>query len=629
MNTAQKDGECCICLEDFEASHLGRQWLSCGHVFHEQCVTQMRARGGSDRCPVCRERQSELTPLQVLLDEALLCLGRGEFSECAKFASKALDVEPENPYVCALLADRYHLGDGLPQDVERAKELYKIADRGGDLDGTLNLGGLWLVEGNVNEAKKCYMKLHRAGDSRGAFQLGVLCQQEGHAKQARQYYELAHQGGDKSALYNLGTLCLEEDRFTEARKLWKEAWAMGCADAAMKLGLLSELDDNIGTAMQWYLKAHLHGSIEGTYMLGRLYEDQGNIELARECYHKASMHGHQDAAKHLALLDQGPEMQMKDLINRFAKFVASHEGPKPSQGLDVGVRVKVFGLTSGVGKELNDCMGTVMSHDPCSGRYGVQVDGWKGTKALKPENLVRAMQKFPEQSQSEFDPFDVDELAAQPALWNSANSSNIAMTSIERESEVNEQVSSAILHSKNTEKGLKVLVLRFSRSSRAFRDALLQSPELEDTRNALEQFGYSVELESGAKVFVRPDIYQPVLRAIRLGGWVLYPEHVIVETPELEDAVIQLAKGLPKKVTNTRQNREKVLPRGATAMPLAFAAAAENLECDVSVSKTFLHVQVPSSMRSSEGDGQPTVSTTQTSPRKGKNHRKKKSHKVR
>ena len=47
----------------------------CGHVFHEDCIFQMRRQGGSGRCPLCRRIHADLTPLQNLLDSAILAKG--------------------------------------------------------------------------------------------------------------------------------------------------------------------------------------------------------------------------------------------------------------------------------------------------------------------------------------------------------------------------------------------------------------------------------------------------------------------------------------------------------------------------------------------------------------------------
>lgn len=395
---------------------------------------------------------------------------------------------------------------------------------------------------------------------------------------------------------------------------------MGCADAAMKLGLLAELHDDIVGAFKFYLEGHLGGSVEATYMLGRLLEEQGDTAKARELYIAACQHGHEDAATHLKLLDQDPKARDKDMFKRYKKLSALQEGPGLGEGLEAGVRIRVLGLASDEGKSMNGRMGTIAGRAINSDRVMVQVDGIKGPKLIKPQNLARAERSFPQHrppnSDSEADDLEHD-FAAQHALWYNFEDSP-TLNSVHT---VNEQVSGALLQSQKPEAGVKVSLLKFSRSPRAFREALLQSLDLQDARLALERRGYSVELDSGAKVFVDAELYQPLLEAIRLANWVLYPEHVIVN-PDLESKVIAIARGLPKTTTDGRSKREKVLPRGTTAVPLAFAGAVVNSEHEITVSKTFIHVKVPSSMRSSDGTGQRTVSTTETSVRKGRNHRK-------
>merc|ERR1712100_523341 len=82
---------------------------------------------------------------------------------------------------------------------------------------------------------------------------------------------------------------------------------------------------------------------------------------------------------------------------------------------------------------------------------------------------------------------------------------------------VNAQLSNALLqqhHAPGTH--LKVVLMRFSRSPQTFRKALLEAPELADWRHALESQGHTVELNSGAKVFVKPEHYRAVLEEIRL-----------------------------------------------------------------------------------------------------------------
>ena len=54
---------CCICLDSLDAEGLGRQCLPCGHVMHENCVAELRRRGASGRCPLCRQSHEDLVLL--------------------------------------------------------------------------------------------------------------------------------------------------------------------------------------------------------------------------------------------------------------------------------------------------------------------------------------------------------------------------------------------------------------------------------------------------------------------------------------------------------------------------------------------------------------------------------------
>ncbi len=51
-----KEKMCCICIEDYEVDNMNAKVLelSCGHLFHEECVTAWLSTKKS--CPVCRER---------------------------------------------------------------------------------------------------------------------------------------------------------------------------------------------------------------------------------------------------------------------------------------------------------------------------------------------------------------------------------------------------------------------------------------------------------------------------------------------------------------------------------------------------------------------------------------------
>jgi hypothetical protein len=175
---------------------------------------------------------------------------------------------------------------------------------------------------------------------------------------------------------------------------------------------------------------------------------------------------------------------------------------------------------------------------------------------------------------------------------------------------VNAQLSDALLRSRSTDHEPKVVLLSFSRSPRSYRNILLASPALATWRQRLSDCGYAVELESGAKIFVHPEHYEAVLEAIRLGGWGLFPRHVIVD-PELEATVSDIVMNLG----------ENIYPRAAGTIPLAFSSATSQMETKPSIERTFITFRIPSSLVSEKSNAAHTASTTDTSARKGQNHR--------
>ena len=72
---------------------LGRQTLACRHMMHEQCITTMRRYGVVGRCPICREEQEDLTPVQDMIHRGAVHHMRQEHSQCYHLLSEAHLVE--------------------------------------------------------------------------------------------------------------------------------------------------------------------------------------------------------------------------------------------------------------------------------------------------------------------------------------------------------------------------------------------------------------------------------------------------------------------------------------------------------------------------------------------------------
>ena len=82
----------------------------------------------------------------------------------------------------------------------------------------------------------------------------------------------------------------------------------------------------------------------------------------------------------------------------------------------------------------------------------------------------------------------------------------------------------------------------------------------------MEERGFAVELDSGAKVFVRPEHYVPVMEALRLSGCPLHADNVLVD-PALEGTLLEVLRGLPN-VTGVRVRSATTIPLDIEEEPL-------------------------------------------------------------
>jgi len=136
---------------------------------------------------------------------------------------------------------------------------------------------------------------------------------------------------------------------------------------------------------------------------------------------------------------------------------------------------------------------------------------------------------------------------------------------------------------------IELIILKFARSPNAFRRALMEGPELRDCRDALEG---RVLLDSGAKVFVRPEHYEAVMEEIRRSGPPqLFSSHVIVEQ-DFEHLVRQALLSVPSS--------ERVVGRGRMALPAVNGAEWDEVSqtTGVRIERTFITVGVAGSLLS-------------------------------
>jgi len=150
----------------------------------------------------------------------------------------------------------------------------------------------------------------------------------------------------------------------------------------------------------------------------------------------------------------------------------------------------------------------------------------------------------------------------------------------------------------------KLVLLELSRDPTAYHEQLQQCDELRSYRDALEAVGKSFILPQGAYAFVRPEQYEQAVKALQLQDVRLTPHHVLVGM-EYEETLtlIEVIRGL--KWCN---GKVKVKRNSKIAVGLAMLIISSDFR--IEVKRSFLHVDVSSSLRS-VASGEPcTASTT-------------------
>jgi len=154
------------------------------------------------------------------------------------------------------------------------------------------------------------------------------------------------------------------------------------------------------------------------------------------------------------------------------------------------------------------------------------------------------------------------------------------------------------------------VLLKVSRDPAGYHEQLDHCAELQECRDILAAAGKAFKLPSGARVFVDPVQYEAAKKAAELKGG-LTPQNVLV-SQHYEDLVVMVIKRIPCN--------SKVRVQCNAKIPSGVVSEAISSGIDLEISRSFIHVPVPSSLRSSANGQTPTASTTEAHG--GKNPRR-------
>ena len=169
----------------------------------------------------------------------------------------------------------YALGQGVPQDFERAAEWYEKAAEQGVAAAQYNLGVIYAngqgVPQNVTEARQWFAQAAEQGVAQAEDSLGYFYGSgQGIPKnfaEAEKWYRRAAEKGIASAQFNLGVMYdlgqgVERD-FAEALKWYRKAAAQGYAGAMTNIGILyynaEGVKRDLVEAYAWFSRAEKAG----------------------------------------------------------------------------------------------------------------------------------------------------------------------------------------------------------------------------------------------------------------------------------------------------------------------------------------------------------------------------------
>ena len=261
---AAEGDECCICLEVMTEDQ--KLFLDCGHIYHLECINQLRKMGVQLVCPLCRADLPD-SPEKMFSDGCLI------YYQLNNFSNDIQEWSPKNK-----------------KEQNKIDELYRLFEGAAIQGHQFSQFLLWVMytegKGGIPQNDVLAMEWCRKAA------------EQGHA--GAQFY--------LGTMYKLGRGGLSQSDVL-AEKWYRKAAVQGQSHAQFLLGSMYRngscgLPQNDVLAMEWYRKAADQGDPVAQYNLGIMYQNgegglpQSNV-LAMKWYQKAADQGHVEAQQNL------------------------------------------------------------------------------------------------------------------------------------------------------------------------------------------------------------------------------------------------------------------------------------------------------------------------------------------
>lgn len=213
---------------------------------------------------------------------------RGYYLTAFHRATQRLERDPKDAAAMTLLGELYAQGYGVPQDLARANDWFRLAAREGDRNALFALA-MNAIEGvgrarDVTEGRRLLDEAAEAGHPRAAYNLALLLlasEDEADLARAADLMRQAAEADVPAAQHGLGVL-LAEGRGVEQNRIAATAWfsraarngdVSGMVEYAIALFNGEGIAPNPEEAARWFREAAFRGSAIAQNRLARLHAE--------------------------------------------------------------------------------------------------------------------------------------------------------------------------------------------------------------------------------------------------------------------------------------------------------------------------------------------------------------------
>jgi TPR repeat protein len=293
--------ECAICLEKISSSN--KYSLPCEHVFHIECIANLRLASTVQSCPLCRgdlppgPMQSFLRGCEVRnLVESAFRKSKGKLSWEKKLPRELQELSDEMVKMWTYAASEgdmqaqynlgivYSQGQGVKKDMKKAMDFYMKAADGGSVHAMVNAGHHYENTNQPAKGVALYKKAANLGYAMAQYNLGNNYLYGQGVKQsyadAAHWFEKAALQGYREAQANYANILNNGYGAVEVNVLEAEKWYLCAANQGDAMAMCSlgkmymrgrVIPVNMAKAKYWFKKSAAGGEKEAVFIVQQMF----------------------------------------------------------------------------------------------------------------------------------------------------------------------------------------------------------------------------------------------------------------------------------------------------------------------------------------------------------------------